>query len=205
MEQEGIKEGKESGASLNIRREFVQEVLNQENPKKINENDVHEVIKAMRQAHQIQKQQLTDRLQKVNDEIGDQKEILDGGIFESLLSLRNTDQDVDKNLERISNLALLLNKSELKIKKWMLSIPEDQYSNLCKILEKTANNLKQADTIKHVISLEDASKFEEIAMNRYIDLIKEWDHITLGNKAILTLIHAKDGVEYTLWISEILG
>lgn len=159
----------------------------------------------MRQAHQIQKQQLTDRLQKVNDEIGDQKEILDGGIFESLLSLRNTDQDVDKNLERISNLALLLNKSELKIKKWMLSIPEDQYSNLCKILEKTANNLKQADTIKHVISLEDASKFEEIAMNRYIDLIKEWDHITLGNKAILTLIHAKDGVEYTLWISEILG
>lgn len=204
MTQEGIKEGKESGASLNIRHQFVQEALNQDSPKKFSEADAQKIIEAMRNAHQVQKQKLTDRAQRINDEIGDQKEMLEHGILESLLSLRNTDQEVENHLERINNLMLLLNNSELKIQKWMLSAPQDQYNNLCKILEKVATNLKYADSIKHKISLEAASKLGDIALVRYIDLIQEWDHISLNNEAIVTLINTPDEADYIFWRWEIL-
>lgn len=128
---------------------------------------------------------------------------MDTEIRDSLLSLKITDEDVESQLQRIQNLHLLIGDSQIKIQKWMLHANDEQYHNLCTILEQVAGHLNNKDVIGHKITLESATKFGKVALDRYMSLIRKNESTVLQNENILSIIQNLDDTEYILKIDEI--
>lgn len=145
-----------------------------------------------------------DRSEKINDVLGDNKKFLDDGVFESLLLLGLSETKLNEQLQRINNLSILMENSQLKIQKWMLRNNEERYSKLCRIIEEVASYLDYQNATECELNLEAATKLSEMALKRYIDLVIQWDYLALRSKNILNLIQHPNDIEYTLLRSEIM-